>query len=91
MRASALRLHSRTRVAAQQMHHSIRGMIAEIAGAEVAERMRILYGGSAKPDNVAELLRQPDIDGGLVGGASLDAPTFALIVRILLEGRPRSQ
>jgi triosephosphate isomerase len=74
---------------AQQMHQFIRAVIAEIAGAEVADRMRILYGGSAKPDNVAELLGQPDVDGGLVGGASLDAATFALIVRISLEGRPR--
>jgi triosephosphate isomerase len=78
---------------AQNMHHFLRGMIAEIAGAEVADRMRILYGGSAKPENVAELLRQPDIDGALVGGASLDAMIFATIVRITLDqkGRPRRQ
>jgi triosephosphate isomerase len=66
---------------AQEMHRFIRGIVAELGGAEVAEGMRILYGGSVKPDNVAELMRQPDIDGGLVGGASLDAESFAKVVR----------
>ena len=66
---------------AEQMHRFIREIIAEIAGGEVADRMRFLYGGSVKPENAAELMRQPDIDGGLVGGASLDAGTFAKIVR----------
>jgi triosephosphate isomerase len=66
---------------AEQMHRFIRELIAEIAGSEVADRMRILYGGSVKPENVAELMRQPNIDGGLVGGASLDAGDFAKIVR----------
>jgi triosephosphate isomerase len=45
-----------------------------------AERIRIVYGGSVKPDNAAELMAQPDIDGALVGGASLDADDFAAIV-----------
>jgi triosephosphate isomerase len=50
-------------------------------GASVAERVRLLYGGSVKPDNAAELSAQADIDGSLVGGASLDAASFAAIVR----------
>ncbi len=66
---------------AQQMHRFIRDIVAEIVGTEVAERMRILYGGSVKPGNIAELMQQPDIDGGLVGGASLEAESFAKIVR----------
>lgn len=66
---------------AQEMHQSIRRVIAEMAGAEVADEMRILYGGSVKPENVADLMLQPDIDGGLVGGASLDPQVFAKIVR----------
>lgn len=64
--------------AAQQVHAAIR---AHAAGFGVAaERVRILYGGSVKPDNAAELFAMPDIDGGLVGGASLVAPDFLAIV-----------
>jgi triosephosphate isomerase len=59
----------------------VRGTVAEVAGAEAAERVRIQYGGSVKPANAAELMAQPDIDGALVGGASLDADDFAQIVR----------
>jgi triosephosphate isomerase len=66
---------------AQEMHRLIRRRVADLASAEAAESMRILYGGSVKPDNIAELMRQPDIDGGLVGGASLEADSFAKIVR----------
>ena len=66
---------------AQQMHGYIRRMIGNQFGSEVAENMTILYGGSVKPDNAAELFAQPDVDGGLVGGASLDAESFAAIVR----------
>lgn len=66
---------------AQQMHRFIRDVVAEMVGEGVADRMRILYGGSVKPNNMAELMRQPDIDGGLVGGASLEAESFAKIVR----------
>jgi triosephosphate isomerase len=65
---------------AEQMHRIIRDVVADVAGAEVANQMRILYGGSVKPENIAELMRQPNIDGGLVGGASLDAETFSKIV-----------
>ena len=54
----------------------IRGVLAEIFGKDVAEELRILYGGSMKPSNVGELMSEPDIDGGLVGGASLKADSF---------------
>ena len=65
---------------AQEVHGQIRGLLRELAGAQVAEAVRIQYGGSVKPDNAAELLGQPDIDGALVGGASLKADDFARIV-----------
>ncbi len=52
-----------------------------MAGADAAASVRIQYGGSVKPDNAAELMAQPDIDGALVGGASLDPDDFARIVR----------
>jgi triosephosphate isomerase len=64
---------------AQEMHAAIRARLAEVAPA-TADRMRILYGGSVKPENAAELFAQPDIDGALVGGASLDALSFSAIV-----------
>ncbi len=65
---------------AQEVHVMIRERLRQHGGA-VAESVRILYGGSVKPDNAAELLRQPDIDGALVGGASLQAESFAAIVK----------
>lgn len=65
---------------AQQMHAYIRGWLVETFGATVSEGLRILYGGSVKPDNIAELMRCADIDGALVGGASLEAESFARIV-----------
>jgi triosephosphate isomerase len=65
----------------QEMHAHIRDLLADIGGRSQAEQVRILYGGSVKPDNVTELMAQPDVDGALVGGASLDAETFASIVR----------
>jgi len=65
---------------AQEMHGFIRQTIGETQGEEVAEETRILYGGSVKPDNIAGLMRQADIDGALVGGASLEAESFAAIV-----------
>ncbi|MEK6303052.1 MAG: triose-phosphate isomerase [Acidobacteriota bacterium] len=65
---------------AEQMHVFIRSKVREIFGDRVAEEMRILYGGSVKPDNIATLMDQPDIDGALVGGASLEAESFAKIV-----------
>lgn len=66
---------------AQDVHALIRTLLTEMAGAEVANGMRILYGGSMKPDNAASLMAQPDIDGGLIGGASLEARAFIDIVR----------
>ena len=68
-----------TAAQAQEMHSRIRSLLAALWGAEQAQAMRLLYGGSVKPDNAAELLTQPDVDGALVGGASLDAETFASI------------
>ena len=55
--------------------------LAELHGAEVADAVRIQYGGSVKAGNIAAIMAQPDIDGALVGGASLDAEEFASIVR----------
>ena len=66
---------------AQQMTSAIRARISEIHDAETAASVRILYGGSVKPDNVAPIMAQPDVDGTLVGGASLDAGQFAQICR----------
>lgn len=66
---------------AQEAHHLIRGLLAEIYDDQLAEDMRILYGGSAKPDNAAELMREQDVDGLLVGGASLKADDFVAIIR----------
>ena len=67
---------------AQEAHAYIRKVLAEISDRATAEKVRIQYGGSVKPGNTAELLSQPDIDGALVGGASLVARDFAEIVKI---------
>jgi triosephosphate isomerase len=64
---------------AQQVHAFIRQLIARLFNQSVADAVRILYGGSVKPDNVKGLMSQPDIDGALVGGASLKAESFAAI------------
>ncbi|MFP4089941.1 MAG: triose-phosphate isomerase [Cyclobacteriaceae bacterium] len=66
---------------AQEMHEVIRKQLAEAYGKEVAENISILYGGSMKPDNAAELLAQPDVDGGLIGGASLKSRDFVNIAK----------
>ena len=66
---------------AQDAHAFIRSKIAELWDAATAEKIRIQYGGSVKPANTAELMAQPDIDGALVGGASLEARGFADIVK----------
>ncbi len=63
---------------------AIRATLAELFGSETAEGMRVLYGGSVNPGNVEGLMAQPDIDGGLVGGASLDASSFAQLVKACL-------
>ena len=69
-----------TTAQAQEVHAQIRGLLRELAGVPVADAVRIQYGGSVKPENAADLLGQPDIDGALVGGASLKADDFARIV-----------
>ena len=66
---------------AEEVHKMIRGLVEHAYSGEIAEAMRIQYGGSVKPSNAAELLGQPNIDGGLIGGASLQADDFAAIVR----------
>jgi len=65
---------------AQEMHGFIRSVLGETHGAEAADSMRILYGGSVKPDNIASLMKNEDVDGALVGGASLEAGSFSRIV-----------
>jgi triosephosphate isomerase len=65
---------------AAEAHLVIRTQVAHALGREVADKMRILYGGSVKPDNAPSLMNQPEIDGALVGGASLDPHSFAKIV-----------
>jgi triosephosphate isomerase len=65
---------------AQDVHRAIRGRLAELKGESWAESVRILYGGSVKPSNADELLAQPDVDGALVGGASLSADNFIPII-----------
>jgi len=66
---------------AQAMHETIRDILQDLYGQETAEATRIIYGGSVKPDNVDDLMREPDIDGTLVGGASLKAESFTRIVK----------
>jgi len=66
---------------AQEVHQFIRSQLKEAYGADFSEAVRILYGGSVKPANIAELMAMEDVDGALVGGASLDAETFSQIVR----------
>lgn len=75
---------------AQQMCLAIRNQIAETFGAEAAMRVRIQYGGSAKANNAVELLSQPDVDGLLVGGASLDPDEFSKIVQAAQEAHRTS-
>ncbi|TET33084.1 MAG: triose-phosphate isomerase [Planctomycetota bacterium] len=70
---------------AQDVHAFIRGWLKEKYGDETAASVRIQYGGSVKPSNVAELIARPDIDGALVGGASLKADVFAAIITGALE------
>lgn len=65
---------------AQEMHAFIRATLAETHGSETAGKTRILYGGSVKPENIKTLMEQADVDGALVGGASLEAASFAAIV-----------
>jgi triosephosphate isomerase len=77
----------RTATSAQagEAHAHIRTRLRQWFGGDGAERCRVIYGGSVKPDNIRELVAQPDVDGALVGGASLDVRGFAEIVT---KGRP---
>jgi triosephosphate isomerase len=76
--------HNATPEQAQEAHVFIRGLLSRTWGEPVAQATTIQYGGSAKPENVASLLGQPDVDGALVGGASLKADLFLTIIRLAL-------
>jgi triosephosphate isomerase (TIM) len=75
---------------AQQTHAFARKVLAGLYGADTAAKIRIQYGGSVKPNNTAELMAQPDIDGALVGGASLDVQGFYEIIRNTVETMPKA-
>ena len=62
------------------MHEYIRKLFNDKYGSDISQQIRILYGGSVKPNNAAEIFGQPDVDGGLIGGASLKADSFTAIV-----------
>jgi len=70
---------------AQEAHTFIRHTLQEISDATTADHIRIQYGGSVKPENARELMSQPDIDGALVGGASLDPHSFAQIIKAAFD------
>lgn len=78
--------HTATPDDAQDAHMKIRGVLESMFDSDVAASTRIIYGGSVKSSNAAELFGQPDIDGGLIGGASLDAVEFMKIVRATVAG-----
>lgn len=69
-----------TKEQAQEVHHHVRQRIGEMVDKDFASQLRILYGGSVKPSNIKELMAMPDVDGALVGGASLDPETFSQLV-----------
>ncbi|MFZ2338114.1 MAG: triose-phosphate isomerase [Bacteroidales bacterium] len=68
---------------AQEMHQFIRGLFSEKYGKEIADDLTILYGGSCKPSNAAEIFSKPDVDGGLIGGAALKKDDFTAIVEAI--------
>jgi triosephosphate isomerase len=70
-----------TPIVAAEAHLIIRGEVARMVGRPIADALRILYGGSVKPENAEALLSQPEIDGALVGGASLDPHSLLSIVQ----------
>ena len=72
-----------TPVQAQEMHKYIRDLVLEKYGRECSEDLTILYGGSCKPSNAGEIFSKPDVDGGLIGGASLKKEDFAAIVEAI--------
>ncbi|MBR1904658.1 MAG: triosephosphate isomerase, partial [Alphaproteobacteria bacterium] len=69
----------------EDVHAAVRAALAKKLGKATANKMRILYGGSVKPNNAAELLNLPDVDGALIGGASLKADDFVAIARNALK------
>jgi triosephosphate isomerase len=69
-----------TAAQAGEAHHHIRTRLRQWFGADAAEQCHVIYGGSVKPDNIGELIRDPDVDGALVGGASLDLKSFSEII-----------
>lgn len=74
-----------TKEQAQEMHKFIRELLKKMFDADTANSVRIQYGGSVKPENIEELISEPDVDGALVGGASLKADTFSTIVKNCLK------
>jgi triosephosphate isomerase len=72
----------------QDVHAKVRALVAGMYSSELAQRMRIMYGGSLKPANASEIFAQPDVDGGLVGGASLKTGDFVAIARAAAAARP---
>jgi len=68
---------------AQEVHEAIRNQLAVLYGSDISEATRIVYGGSVTPDNSPSLMAQPDVDGALVGGASLDADSFYAIINAI--------
>jgi len=74
-----------TPLQAQEVHKYIRGLLAKLYDEDTANQIRIQYGGSVKPENITELMKQPDIDGALVGGASLTVASFTDIVKKAAE------
>jgi triosephosphate isomerase len=70
---------------AQEVHAMIRDLLAKLYTKEIAQQLRIQYGGSAKPGNTAELMAQPDVDGLLIGGASLKASDFAAMINTSIQ------
>ncbi len=70
---------------AQEMHHFIRSLVEQKTNQEIASKIRILYGGSVKPENIGELISKEDVDGGLVGGACLKAQSFIQIIQGTVE------
>jgi triosephosphate isomerase len=70
-----------TKAQAQEVHQYLRGLLSDVWGAATAGQVRIQYGGSVKPENITELMAQPDIDGALVGGASLEPESFSKLIK----------
>ena len=81
-------IQGRRRGPGEEVHAAIRALLAGVYGESVAQSIRILYGGSVKPGNAAELMAQGDIDGALVGGASLVAKDFFGIISAAAEAIP---